>query len=96
VPVEYEIDLTRLTTQLGTFVDLADGAVLRRQIAEGLRAQLQMESIVTGQLYIELSYRPDRRRPSWRTGGPPGRRSPPRRRSWRPWAPARAAWWPTC
>lgn len=57
VPVEYEIDLTRLTTQLGTFVNLSDAAVLRQQIADGLRAQLQTESIVTGQLYIELSYR---------------------------------------
>lgn len=59
VPVEYEIDLTRLTTQLGTFVNLADPPVLRQQIADGLRAQLQTESIVTGQLYIELSYSPD-------------------------------------
>jgi paraquat-inducible protein B len=59
VPVEYEIDLARLTTQLGTFVDLADPAVLRRQIRQGLRAQLQMESMVTGKLYIELSYRQD-------------------------------------
>jgi paraquat-inducible protein B len=59
VPVEYEIDLTRLTTRLGTFVDLSDPAVLRQQIRDGLRAQLQMESIVTGQLYIELSYRSD-------------------------------------
>jgi paraquat-inducible protein B len=59
VPVEYEIDLTRLRTQHGTFVDLNDSAVLDRQIAAGLRAQLQMESIVTGQLYVELSYRTD-------------------------------------
>jgi paraquat-inducible protein B len=59
VPVRYEIDLKRLTTQLGTFVDLTQEPVLRQQIADGLRAQLQMESIVTGQLYIELSYRPD-------------------------------------
>jgi paraquat-inducible protein B len=59
VPVEYEIDLKRLTTQLGTFVNLADPAVLRRQIGQGLRAQLQMESMVTGKLYIELSYRQD-------------------------------------
>ncbi|MFP4624137.1 MAG: MlaD family protein [Gemmatimonadota bacterium] len=57
VPVEYQIDLTRLTTQVGTFVNLENPSVLRRQIADGLRAQLQMESIVTGQLYIELSYR---------------------------------------
>jgi paraquat-inducible protein B len=59
VPVQYEIDLTRLTTELGTFVNLADGDVMARQIADGLRAQLQMESMVTGQLYIELSYRSD-------------------------------------
>ena len=59
VPVEYEIDLSRLTTQLGTFVNLAQQPVLSRQIADGLRAQLQTESIVTGQLYIELSYRTD-------------------------------------
>lgn len=59
VPVKYEIDLERLTTQLGTFVDLRKAPVLRQQIADGLRANLQMESIVTGQLYVELSYRPD-------------------------------------
>jgi paraquat-inducible protein B len=59
VPVEYEIDLTRLTTQLGSFVDLDDDSVLQQQIADGLRAQLQAESLVTGQLYIELSYRTD-------------------------------------
>lgn len=59
VPVQYEIDLSRLTTQLGTFVDLAKPAVLRQQISDGLRAQLQTVSIVTGQLYIELNYRSD-------------------------------------
>jgi paraquat-inducible protein B len=59
VPVLYEIDLDRLTSRAGTFVDLGDASVLRQQIADGLRAQLQMESIVTGQLYVELTYRPD-------------------------------------
>jgi paraquat-inducible protein B len=59
VPVQYEIDLTRLTTEVGTFVHLDEPDVLREQIADGLRAQLQMESIVTGQLYIEITYRPD-------------------------------------
>jgi paraquat-inducible protein B len=59
VPVQYEIDLTRLTTELGTFVNLADPAVMLQQISDGLRAQLQMESMVTGQLYVELSYRSD-------------------------------------
>jgi paraquat-inducible protein B len=59
VPVQFEIDLKRLTTQLGTYVDLANPNVLRQQIADGLRAQLQMVSIVTGQLYVELNYRSD-------------------------------------
>ena len=59
VPVEYEIDITRLRTELGTYVDLGALPVLKQQIANGLRAQLQMESMVTGQLYVELSYRKD-------------------------------------
>ncbi len=59
VPVEYEIDLTRLTTEIGEFLHLDDEEVLQRQIADGLRAQLQMESLVTGILYIELTYRPE-------------------------------------
>lgn len=63
VPVEYEIDIKRLTTELGTYVDLGEDPVLAQQIADGLRAQLQLESIVTGQLYIELSYRKDAKPP---------------------------------
>ena len=59
VPVQYEIDLTRLTSEAGTYVDLSRRSVLRQQIADGLRAQLQMESVVTGQLYVELTYRSD-------------------------------------
>ncbi|MBI3567063.1 MAG: MCE family protein [Gemmatimonadetes bacterium] len=59
VPVEYEIDIKRLRTEQGTYVDLGEDLVLKQQIANGLRAQLQMESIVTGQLYIELSYSKD-------------------------------------
>ncbi|MEX0893072.1 MAG: MlaD family protein [Gemmatimonadota bacterium] len=59
VPVKYEVDLTRLTTQRGTYVNLANPTVLRQQIVDGLRAEMQLESIVTGQLYIELSYKSD-------------------------------------
>jgi paraquat-inducible protein B len=59
VPVEFEINIKKLTTELGTYVDLGEDAVLKQQIADGLRAQLQTESLVTGQLYIELSYRKD-------------------------------------
>ena len=63
VPVEYEINIKRLRTEKGTYVELGDQGVLDRQIANGLRAQLQMESLVTGQLYIELSYRKDAKPP---------------------------------
>jgi paraquat-inducible protein B len=59
VPVRYDIDLSRLTSAGGSFVQLDEPSVLRQQIADGLRAQLQMESMVTGQLYIELAYRTD-------------------------------------
>lgn len=59
VPVKFEVDLTRFTTPAGTYVDLSDTVVLRQQIENGLRAQLQMESFVTGLLYIELAYRTD-------------------------------------
>ncbi len=68
VPVQYDVDLTRLTSSDGTFLHLEDPVVLRRQIAHGLRAQLQMESIVTGQLYVELSYRTDPAPPELETG----------------------------
>jgi paraquat-inducible protein B len=59
VPVRYEVDVKRLTTGRGTYIALDEPAVLVEQISDGLRAQLQLESIVTGQLYIELSYRTD-------------------------------------
>jgi paraquat-inducible protein B len=68
VPVVYEIDLTRLTSQAGTFVDLDDPVVLRQQITDGLRGQLQLQSVVTGQLYVELTYRPDAPPPDLASG----------------------------
>lgn len=59
VPVTYEINLNDLTSQAGTNLEFDDEEVLEQQIVAGLRAQLQMESIVTGLLYIELSFLPD-------------------------------------
>jgi paraquat-inducible protein B len=59
VPVRFEVDLRRLTTRAGGHIHLDDPEVLRQQIANGLRAQLQMESLVTGLLFIDLKYRTD-------------------------------------
>lgn len=67
VPVEYEIELKRLTTGRGTYVNLSDTLVLKQQIGKGLRAQLQTESLVTGVLYLELSYRRDSTPPRLQT-----------------------------
>jgi paraquat-inducible protein B len=58
VPVLYQIDLEPLNDQTGRSVNLADADVLREQVDEGLRAQLQLESIVTGKLYVELTFVP--------------------------------------
>lgn len=56
VPVLYDIDLAPLTNMRGRAVDLSNPQVLQRQIDEGLRAQLQMESFLTGKLYVELTF----------------------------------------
>ncbi len=56
VPVSYEIDLDRLNSVIGSGLEWGNEAVLQQHIDKGLRAQLQLESIVTGQMYIELRY----------------------------------------
>lgn len=56
VPVEYAISLDPVTDTTGAPLNLDNPRRLREQIEHGLRAQLQLESIVTGQLYVELTY----------------------------------------
>ena len=56
VPVLYEINLDPVTDTTGATLDLSDRELLREQVNEGLRAQLQLESFVTGKLYVELTY----------------------------------------
>lgn len=56
VPVLYEIDLEPVTDTTGVTIDLSDPRVLREQVDRGLRAQLQLESFVTGKLYVELTF----------------------------------------
>lgn len=56
VPVVIEIDTARLQRHLGVEVDLADPEVLATVIRDGLRAKLQLQSFVTGVLFIELDY----------------------------------------
>ncbi|MEM8484960.1 MAG: MlaD family protein [Bacteroidota bacterium] len=56
VPVTYEIDMERLDLILSDGLKWTEYLALREHIKKGLRAQLQLESIVTGQMYIELRY----------------------------------------
>ncbi len=56
IPVLIEIDTTRLHRELGETNDLGDPQVFESQINGGLRARLQMQTFVTGQLFIELDY----------------------------------------
>jgi len=58
-PVRYRVDLRRLEAAGRDFVDLEDEQVLRAHVAGGLRAQLQIESIVTGLLFVNLGYLDD-------------------------------------
>ena len=65
VPVMIEIDVTNLVKQLGVSIDLREDAVYSSQINLGLRAQLQMDSLITGMLFIELDYVDDLSSPAF-------------------------------
>ena len=68
VPVFYEIDMDRLRAITGSRLPFEQGQ-LPFHIEKGLRAQLQMESIVTGQMYIELAYHEAPGPPQYLQGG---------------------------
>ena len=76
VPVQYAINLDPVTDTTGARLNLDDPALLRAQIEDGLRAQLQLESIVTGKLYVELTYVSDPDSAVY-AQGPPSRLSIP-------------------
>lgn len=58
IPVFMEIDQTT-AERLGAMINPADPSTLASLIEQGLRAQLQLESIVTGVLYVELDLFPN-------------------------------------
>lgn len=60
IPVIIEIDLDKLTSR-GARVDIADDpkAFYKAIVDRGLRGQLQMESLVTGLLYVALDFLPE-------------------------------------
>jgi paraquat-inducible protein B len=57
LPVIIELEQRQLLRKGGS-VDFGDRANLRAAIKEGLRAQLSMESLLTGLLYVDLDFYP--------------------------------------
>lgn len=53
IPVFVDIELDRLG------MELDEPKVLQREIANGMRAQMQWDSLISGMLYIELDYKPN-------------------------------------
>lgn len=60
IPVFFEIDGSHLTTAAGQRSRfMKDRSVVERTFEQGLRAQLELQSFVTGQLFINLDFRPN-------------------------------------
>ncbi len=57
IPVVIDIDSQKIESH-GAADDISDPAVMKHAIALGLRGQLQMQSFVTGVLYIDLDMHP--------------------------------------
>jgi paraquat-inducible protein B len=59
VPVLIEIEPRVVQTGSGEAVDLRDRGIVRRLVDRGLRGQLRMQSLLTGQLYVDLDFHPE-------------------------------------
>jgi paraquat-inducible protein B len=57
IPVRIQLESRRIREVGGT---IPEGEVLPNLIERGLRAQLQLQSLLTGQLYIQLDFHPNR------------------------------------
>jgi paraquat-inducible protein B len=60
VPVTIELDPQVARTRSGEPIDLRDRPTMQQLVARGLRGRLRMQSLLTGQLYVDLDFLPDR------------------------------------
>jgi paraquat-inducible protein B len=60
VPVIVELEPERMTLVHGTAAEAREKFGMRTLIDLGLRAQLQLQSLLTGQLYIQVDFYPDK------------------------------------
>lgn len=59
IPVIIKIDRTRLANDLGVINEAFDVSFIKDSIDRGLVAELSLESFITGQLFVELSFSRD-------------------------------------
>lgn len=59
IPVIIELELEKFTSKGATGAALEDPEVRKQLISQGLRGQLQMESFVTGLLFVGIDFFPD-------------------------------------
>jgi len=60
VPVRAELDPNAVHGNGGDKIDLGDPVITQELVDRGLRAQLQMKSLLTGQLYVDLDFHPEK------------------------------------
>ncbi len=60
VAVSIVIEPSLVSTRTGEMLDLRDAETLQGLVERGLRGRLQMQSLLTGQLYIDLDFHPDK------------------------------------
>jgi paraquat-inducible protein B len=60
VPVTIEIQPDVVRANGGAIVDLRDRATLQQLVERGLRGRLRMQNLLTGQLYVDLDFHPDK------------------------------------
>ncbi len=60
IPVVIEINRSRLENDLGVASEAFDPESIKKSLDRGMVAQLNLESIVTGQLFVEFSFEPEK------------------------------------
>jgi len=70
VPVVIQLNADRMHQQLGDLASIADPTALAAEVRRGLRAQIEVESYVTGGMYVELDYHAKAPPPSPNETGP--------------------------
>lgn len=60
VPVLIEIEPNVVRARNGEDVDLRDRATVRQLVERGLRGRLRLQSLLTGQLYVDLDFHADK------------------------------------